>query len=243
MNSIRTCFKFNNLLRTSSACNIGIRFSSKIREIDVQKQTIQKLAEDKKFKQFRDEDSLTILDVEEERWKIQNEPLKVESTDYHDEMIDEDQPEKCYIRGKTGVFDIEDLIQLLNENKATNVFVARLPKELNYVDYIVIVSAKSRRHLMGVGEVVRRTFKKKRNSSDIIPKLEGENSDWVALDLGNIILHIMSNACRELYDLESLWGLGSKYDEKCIDTDDEISELLKLHSMTLDDFVPKLSEG
>lgn len=61
-----------------------------------------------------------------------------------------------------------------------------VPPSLKYVDYICVVSGRSFRHMLAIAQFVRRMFKKKRNSSDIIPKIEGENSrEWIALDLGN----------------------------------------------------------
>ena len=35
-----------------------------------------------------------------------------------------------------------------------------------------------------------------------------QDSDWLAMDLGNIALHLMEQESRELYDLETLWSLG-----------------------------------
>ena len=45
----------------------------------------------------------------------------------------------------------------------------------------------------------------KKNKVEII-NLEGKNSaDWVLLDLGDIVINVMSISAREYYDLESLW--------------------------------------
>ena len=41
---------------------------------------------------------------------------------------------------------------------------------------------------------------------DRIISVEGKgSSEWVLLDLGDIVVNIMSKSARELYDLESLW--------------------------------------
>ena len=37
-----------------------------------------------------------------------------------------------------------------------------------------------------------------------------QDSDWLAMDLGNIALHLMEQHSRELYDLETLWSLGPR---------------------------------
>lgn len=60
-----------------------------------------------------------------------------------------------------------------------------VPPKLKYVDYICIVSGRSYRHMLAIAQFIRRLYKKKRNSSDTIPKIEGENSqEWIAMDLG-----------------------------------------------------------
>lgn len=90
-----------------------------------------------------------------------------------------------FLDGITGVYDIEDLVALLEKDKARNIFVASMPKEYAYVDYIVIVTGKSEKHMKALATFVRKVYKLKKYQIDLIPKIEGENSkDWIALDLG-----------------------------------------------------------
>lgn len=87
--------------------------------------------------------------------------------------------------GKNGVFEIEDLVELLQRENSKNIFVASVPKEINYVEYICVVSGRSKRHLKALAEFVRKVYKKKCYKSDQIPRIEGKDSDdWIALDLG-----------------------------------------------------------
>jgi hypothetical protein len=45
------------------------------------------------------------------------------------------------------------------------------------------------------------------NDPKMNPQLEGAGSDhWVALDTGNIMIHLMSAEARRYYDLEKAWG-------------------------------------
>jgi ribosome silencing factor RsfS/YbeB/iojap len=93
--------------------------------------------------------------------------------------------------------------------------VIKVPKELKYVDYMVIMNGSSYRHMIGVAQYVRKCFKIKRHMSDPIPKIEGAGSkEWIAMDLGNIALHIFTPKARNLYNLESLWLLGEEYEKK-----------------------------
>lgn len=91
-----------------------------------------------------------------------------------------------FLGGKTGVFDIEDLCELLRRENARDIFVASVPQDIRYVDYICVVSTRSKRHLLAVAEFVKKVYKKKCYKNDPIPKIEGKNSDeWLALDLGD----------------------------------------------------------
>jgi len=168
-----------------------------------------------KYKIFHDKDADVILDVSEEQQKILLEDLDKK------EEIRDPYADINLNHGVTGVFDIEELVELLERDKAKNIFVASVPKEYAYVDYIVIVSGSSQKHMIALATFVRKVYKLKKYPRDLLPKIEGENSkDWIALDLGNIALHIFSHPAREHYDLETLWTVGSQYDEKSNEFED-----------------------
>lgn len=113
------------------------------------------------------------------------------------------------------MFEIEDLVEVLNREKARNLCVIKLPKGLKYVDYLCLVNGISHRHMVGMAHFVRKMYKLKRTTGDIIPKIEGiKDKNWIAMDLGNIALHIFTRKAREYYDIESLWCLGDEYEQR-----------------------------
>ncbi|XP_045784241.1 uncharacterized protein LOC123880243 [Maniola jurtina] len=141
-------------------------------------------------------------------------------------------------RGKNGVFEIEELVDLLQRENSKDIFVASVPKDINYVEFMCIVSARSKRHILALAEFVRKVYKKKCYKSDRIPRIEGKDSDeWMALDLGNIALHIFSEKTRKVYDLETLWSVGSEFDEKANKSSDVI-DILENYSSYLKDLKP-----
>ncbi|KAH8398779.1 hypothetical protein KR222_003132 [Zaprionus bogoriensis] len=179
-----------------------------------------------KYKVFRDEEASEIFDVEEVRYQERDQPMD----DLHDPFQGLNLK-----RGVRGVFDVEDLVELLRKENVDDIFVCFVPEELKYVDHLVVCSARSYRHMLATAEFVRRMFKIKRHKGDLLPRIEGEKShDWMAMDLGatratrlkprlllichspagNIALHIFSPKAREEYDLESLWAIGSEYDHE-----------------------------
>jgi len=109
-----------------------------------------------KFKTFKDEDSEVILDVSEEL--ILNEdkdesheqlPQEIEEEFYlYQEKKPKTKLDKMNLkRGITGVFDIQELVQLLRDENMKDIAVIKVPKEMRYCDFLVLANAKSLRHL------------------------------------------------------------------------------------------------
>ncbi|XP_015584732.1 uncharacterized protein LOC107262742 [Cephus cinctus] len=210
-------YRTTNLLQYSRVSHVRLYSSNNIHK----KLTDEEISEDnneehnlptgiaEKYKVFRDEDAEIIFDVDEEKKRITLEELntEIETVDPYNGLN--------MNHGVNGVFDIEDLVELLKRDNAKNIFVATVPAELAYVDYLVVVNARSQKHMNALANFVRKAYKLKRHKTDQIPKVEGANSkDWLALDLGNIALHIFSSEARELYDLDTLWAVGPEFDDK-----------------------------
>lgn len=195
----------------------------------------KKLAPLKKFQVYRDSEAQIILDVEEERQVLEKQQLE-QAEMPKQPSIDLDITLE---RGLTGVIEIEELVKILHKDNGIDICVCKMPDDLKYVNHICIVTGRSYRHMLGMAEYVRRIFKLKRHKGDILPKIEGENSkDWIAMDLGNIALHIFSPGARHAYDIEQLWALGSQYDEASNQKDEGLA-MLEKYSIYLDDLKPK----
>ncbi|SPP87504.1 blast:Mitochondrial assembly of ribosomal large subunit protein 1 [Drosophila guanche] len=131
-----------------------------------------------KYKVFRDDEAPEIFDVEEARHQEQQLP------DESDEALDQYYGLNLK-RGIRGVFDVEDLVELLRKENVDDIFVCYVPEDLKYVDHLVVCSGRSYRHMISTAEFVRRMFKIKRTKGDILPRIEGDKSrDWMAMDLG-----------------------------------------------------------
>jgi len=171
------------------------------------------------YKEYVDRDSGVIYDVDEEREimrkaYLEGKPLQT------DKKTKPSQAEKykhlAHKRGERGVFEVAELAALLKAEKIGDLAVIEIPPIRQYADFMVVGTAKSTRHLRTVSSLVVSLYKQKRLPTDPIPKREGEldtNTGWTALDMGNIVLHLLVQEQREYYDLEMLWTVGPDFDD------------------------------
>ena len=99
---------------------------------------------------------------------------------------------------------LRDLVSSsLDELKAVDPVTINVKKLSSFTDYMIIASGTSNRHIQSIGEKVLEDLK----ARSIRPLgLEGEGSEeWVLIDVGDVVLHLMSAKARTFYDLESLW--------------------------------------
>lgn len=99
---------------------------------------------------------------------------------------------------------VRDLVlSSLDELKAVNPVTINVKKLSSFTDYLMIASGTSSRHIQSIGEKVLEDLKSKK----IKPLgVEGKGSEeWLLIDLGDVVLHLMSTNARTFYDLESLW--------------------------------------
>jgi len=91
----------------------------------------------------------------------------------------------------------------LEEKKAEDIILLDLKEISILADYFLICSGTSERNLRTLSHTVAETAK---DQFGILCKIEGQPSGgWLALDLGDIIVHIFSPDQRNFYQLEQLW--------------------------------------
>jgi ribosome-associated protein len=101
------------------------------------------------------------------------------------------------------------VISALEDIKAHDIVAIDVRKITSIFDWIVVASADSARQTKALSRHVRDTLKE--NGATIIGT-EGEDSgDWILVDAGDIVTHVMQPAVREYYNLEELWSEG-KFD-------------------------------
>jgi len=101
------------------------------------------------------------------------------------------------------------VVAALEDIKARDIVAIDVRKITSMFDWIVIASAESARQTKALA---RHVHDKLREAGITIVGMEGEASaEWVLVDTGDIVAHIMQPAVRTYYNLEELWGEG-KFD-------------------------------
>lgn len=102
----------------------------------------------------------------------------------------------------------EQLIHLLadkaDDMKAEDIITLDVSDKSNITDTMIICTGTSKRHVSSIASYVANELKK----LGISPiGIEGEaDGEWVVVDMGSSMLHVLQPQFREMYQLEKLWG-------------------------------------
>lgn len=96
------------------------------------------------------------------------------------------------------------------ENKGQEIVLLDLSKQTSIFDCFLIVTGTSRRQLHAIAEEIDRELKKR---GEVRLNMSGyDESQWIAIDYGGIIVHLFDEERRRYYDLEGLWGDAQRVD-------------------------------
>jgi len=98
------------------------------------------------------------------------------------------------------------VISALEDIKARDIQAIDVRKVTSIFDWIIVASADSARQTKALARHVEERL---RESGSQIVGTEGEESgDWILVDAGDVVAHVMQPAVREYYNLEELWSDG-----------------------------------
>jgi ribosome-associated protein len=102
------------------------------------------------------------------------------------------------------------VIEALDDIKAHDIQAIKVDKVTSICDWVIIASADSARQTKALARHVRDRL---REAGSKIVGMEGEESgDWILVDAGDVVAHVMQPAVRSYYNLEELWTDG-KFDK------------------------------
>ena len=92
---------------------------------------------------------------------------------------------------------------ILEDLKAEDIVSLNVKNKSSVTDTMIIASGRSTRHVKSISDNIIKQLKK----TKIKPiGIEGySKSEWILIDFGDVIVHVMHHEAREFYSLEKLW--------------------------------------
>ncbi|MGJ8681522.1 ribosome silencing factor [Paraglaciecola sp.] len=96
------------------------------------------------------------------------------------------------------------VLEKLDDLKGRDTIKLDVSGKSTVTDTMIICSGNSKRHVISIAENLVVEAKK----ADAAPlSIEGkETGDWVLVDMGNVVVHVMQDEARDFYQLEKLWA-------------------------------------
>lgn len=100
------------------------------------------------------------------------------------------------------------VVQALEDMKAREVVELDVREKTSVADVMFVASGNSSRHVKAISDEVTKLCKR----AGFMPLgVEGEReAEWVLVDMGDVIVHVMLPRIREFYGLERLWSVGGE---------------------------------
>ena len=104
---------------------------------------------------------------------------------------------------------LKDLVlDALDDIKGNEIVSLDVEGQTDIADFMVVASGTTARQVKALSDNV---VVKAKAAGYTVNSVEGDDtSEWVLIDLGDVICHVMLPKVREFYDLERLWSIGPK---------------------------------
>lgn len=105
----------------------------------------------------------------------------------------------------------EIIFKAVDAAKAQKVISLPVSHLTSVTDYMIICTGSSNRHMRHLAQEAIEAVQE--NGGEVL-STEGMDSDeWIIVDCGDAVLHVMSNEAREFYHLEGLWDIKETPEE------------------------------
>ena len=96
------------------------------------------------------------------------------------------------------------IVEALEDKKGRDVVTMDVAAISDVTDFMIIVSGTSNRHVKALVDQVVETA----STAGVVPLgVEGrDTNEWVLVDMGDALVHVMQTETRDFYDLERLWS-------------------------------------
>ncbi|MCQ2591973.1 MAG: ribosome silencing factor [Treponema sp.] len=112
------------------------------------------------------------------------------------------------IKEKSAEQKAMEIAKLMEDGKGQNVTLLDISELNSWTDYFVIVTISSSTQMQGLYKQIKDYIKDNDLEIHVTNRKSPDGDDWNLVDLGIIVVHLMSEQAREFYDLEKLWHMG-----------------------------------
>lgn len=96
------------------------------------------------------------------------------------------------------------VVDKIDDMKGRDIIEVDVEGKSNVTDTMIICSGNSKRHVMAIADNL---LVEAKHAGHPPLSVEGKDTgDWVLVDLGEIIVHVMQDETRDFYQLEKLWA-------------------------------------
>lgn len=92
----------------------------------------------------------------------------------------------------------------IQDKKGEDLAIFKVAAKLGYTDYILLATGANHRHVEAIIDEVQGRFVA--NRQEILGVEGRETGEWVLLDAGDVVVHIMQPAARLYYQLDQAWS-------------------------------------
>ena len=94
------------------------------------------------------------------------------------------------------------------DKQATDILMMDIRQISSFADYFVVCTAESERQIHAICDSIDGALSTQ--GIKLVRREGKEDSGWVLLDFGEVIVHVFSTPLREYYDIENLWRQASQ---------------------------------
>lgn len=95
-------------------------------------------------------------------------------------------------------------LQILEDFQAADIVTINLPKSCGYADQIIVATGRSSRQMVAIAHALKKELSPSLTCHIHVEGLD--KSEWVLIDIGDIIIHLFRPDIRDFYQLEKLWA-------------------------------------
>lgn len=101
-----------------------------------------------------------------------------------------------------------EIARLMEDGKGKNTVLMDISELNSWTDYFVITTVSSSTHWQGLFKQVKEYIKDNELEIHLTNRKSSDGDDWNLIDLGVIVIHLMTEQARDFYNLEKLWHAG-----------------------------------